>query len=98
MVVTFNSNKLFYDEWAYKIRLKMPTGYNQYIKTLLRYTKDQTVEKKLKSSGIDSKLYEFSHLSKFDILTLVENDINTLKSEISEIRTVLDVIVNKLNN
>ena len=27
-----------------------------------------------------------------------ENDINTLKSEISEIRTVLDVIVNKLNN
>ena len=49
MVVTFNSNKLFYDEWAYKIRLKMPTGYNQYIKTLLRYTKDQTVENKLKS-------------------------------------------------
>ena len=27
-----------------------------------------------------------------------ENDINTLKSEISEIRNVLDVIVNKLNN
>ena len=39
---------------------------------------NEDVEKKLKSSGIDSKLYEFSHLSKFDILTLVENDIKTL--------------------
>ena len=39
---------------------------------------NENVEKKLKSSGIDSKLYEFSHLSKFDILTLVENDIKTL--------------------
>ncbi len=39
---------------------------------------NENVEKKLKSSGIDSKLYEFSHLSKSDILTLVENDIKTL--------------------
>ncbi len=39
---------------------------------------NENVEKKLKSSGIDNKLYEFSHLSKFDILTLVENDIKTL--------------------
>ena len=39
---------------------------------------NENVEKKLKSSGIDIKLYEFSHLSKFDILTLVENDIKTL--------------------
>ena len=39
---------------------------------------NENVEKKLKSSGIDSKLYEFSHLSKFDILTLVENGIKTL--------------------
>lgn len=39
---------------------------------------NENVEKKLKSSGIDSKLYEFGHLSKFDILTLVENDIKTL--------------------
>ncbi|MFL2821755.1 MAG: transcription termination/antitermination protein NusA [Alphaproteobacteria bacterium] len=38
----------------------------------------ENVEKKLKSSGIDSKLYEFGHLSKSDILTLVENDIKTL--------------------
>ena len=46
----------------------------------LNYVKlqNENVEKKLKSSGIDSKLYEFSHLSKFDILTLVENDIKTL--------------------
>ena len=39
---------------------------------------NENVEKKLKSSGIDTKLYEFSHLSKIDILTLVENDIKTL--------------------
>ena len=38
----------------------------------------ENVEKKLKSSGVDSKLYEFGHLSKFDILTLVENNIKTL--------------------
>ena len=46
----------------------------------LNYVKlqNENVEKKLKSSGIDNKLYEFSHLSKFDILTLVENDIKTL--------------------
>lgn len=49
MAIEYNSKKLFYDEWAYKIRLKMPTGYNQYIKTLLRYQKDSTVEDKLKS-------------------------------------------------
>ena len=39
---------------------------------------NEDLEKKLKSSGIDNSLYEFSHLSKFDILTLVENDIKTL--------------------
>ena len=39
---------------------------------------NENVEKKLKSSGVDSKLYDFSHLSKIDILTLVENDIKTL--------------------
>ena len=39
---------------------------------------NENVEKKLKSSGIDSKLYEFGYLSKFDILTLVENNIKTL--------------------
>ena len=39
---------------------------------------NENVEEKLKSSGIEDKLYEFSHLSKSDILTLVENDIKTL--------------------
>ena len=39
---------------------------------------NENVEKKLKESGVDSKLYEFTHLSKSDILTLVENNIKTL--------------------
>ena len=39
---------------------------------------NENIEQKLKSSGIERKLYEFSHLSKSDILTLVENDIKTL--------------------
>ncbi len=39
---------------------------------------NENIEKKLKSSGIDIKLYEFGHLSKSNILTLVENDIKTL--------------------
>ena len=39
---------------------------------------NENIEEKLKLSGIESKLYEFSHLSKSDILTLVENDIKTL--------------------
>ena len=39
---------------------------------------NQNVEKKLKASGVDSKLYEFTHLSKSEILTLVENNIKTL--------------------
>jgi|TARA_B100001964_G_scaffold83747_1_gene94575 hypothetical protein len=43
------SKKLFYKEWAYKVRLKMPTGYNQYTKTLLKYARDKTVKNKLKS-------------------------------------------------
>ena len=39
---------------------------------------NQNIEKKLKASGVDSKLYEFTHLSKSEILTLVENNIKTL--------------------
>ena len=39
---------------------------------------NENVEKKLKASGVDSKLYEFTHLSKSDILTLVENNIKNL--------------------
>ena len=44
-----NCKKLFYSQYAYKVRLRMPTGYNQYIKVLLRYSRDKTVENKLKS-------------------------------------------------
>jgi|TARA_B100001964_G_C14225776_1_gene597561 hypothetical protein len=43
------SKKLFYTNWAYKIRLRMPTGYNQYIKVLLSYARESTVQKKVKS-------------------------------------------------
>ena len=39
---------------------------------------NENIEKKLKSSGIEIKLYEFGYLSKSSILTLVENDIKTL--------------------
>lgn len=49
MTVIIHSRKLFYKEWAYKVRLKMPTGYNQYIRKLLTYVKDSTVENKMKS-------------------------------------------------
>tara|TARA_E500000178_G_C16711367_1_gene612863 strand:- start:163 stop:750 length:588 start_codon:yes stop_codon:yes gene_type:complete len=46
----------------------------------VNYVKQETelVEKKLKDSDIDNRLYEFTHLSKFHILTLVENGIKTL--------------------
>ena len=39
---------------------------------------NENVEKKLKASGVETKLYEFNHLSKSDILKLVENNIKTL--------------------
>ena len=39
---------------------------------------NENVEKKLKESGVETKLYEFNHLSKSDILKLVENNIKTL--------------------
>ena len=63
MAIEYNSKKLFYDEWAYKVRLKMPTGYNQYIKTLLRYQKDSTVDAKLKAltKRIADPVYSFGY-------------------------------------
>ena len=39
---------------------------------------NERIEKKLKDGNIDKKLYDFTHLSKSSILTLVENDIKTL--------------------
>ena len=56
-----------------ELSLELKERAQNYVKV-----QNENVEKKLKSSKIDSKLYEFSHLSKFDILTLVENDIKTL--------------------
>ncbi len=75
MALEINSKKLFYDEWAYKIRLKMPTGYNQYIKTLLRYTKDETVERKLRSMSkriLDPDTFYTEYLSDDDSQYKVE--------------------------
>ena len=60
-------------------------GFEEELSTELKeraqnYVKleNENIEEKLKLSGIESKLYEFSHLSKSSILTLVENDIKTL--------------------
>ncbi len=39
---------------------------------------NENIEKKLKASGVEIKLYEFNHLSKSNILKLVENNIKTL--------------------
>lgn len=66
MAVIRKSQKLFYEDYAYKVRLKMPTGYNQYIKVLLRYAKDETVEKKIESLErriMDDKYGWFENLS-----------------------------------
>ena len=54
--------------------------------------------KALLNTNLESlKAYKIKRNANLKIIEY-ENDINTLKSEISEIRTVLDVIVNKLNN
>ena len=70
MAVIRHSQKLFYDDYAYKVRLKMPTGYNQYIKVLLRYQKDKTVEKKIKSlekNIVDDKYGWYTNMSQFQL-------------------------------
>ncbi len=70
MAVIKHSQKLFYEDYAYKVRLKMPTGYNQYIKTLLRYTKDKTVEtkiEKLQKSILDDKYGWYNNVSQFQL-------------------------------
>jgi len=56
-----------------ELSLELKERAKNYVKV-----QNENIEKKLKSSEIDSKLYEFSHLSKSNILTLVENDIKTL--------------------
>ena len=49
-----------------ELSLELKQRAQNYVKV-----QNENIEKKLKSSEIDKKLYEFSHLSKFDILTLV---------------------------
>ena len=56
-----------------ELSLELKERAQNYIKL-----ENENIEKKLKSSGIDSTLYEFGHLSKSNILTLVENNIKTL--------------------
>ena len=55
-----------------ELSLELKERAQNYIKL-----ENENIEK-LKSSGIDSTLYEFGHLSKSNILTLVENNIKTL--------------------
>lgn len=74
-VVIKKSQKLFYEDYAYKVRLKMPTGYNQYIKTLLRYAKDDTVEKKIKQLEIkimEDKYGWFEELSQKQLTAMAD--------------------------
>lgn len=49
MTAIYHSKKLFYKEWTHKVRLIMPTGYNQYMRKLLGYKRDKTVRNKLNS-------------------------------------------------
>ena len=56
-----------------ELSVELKERAENYIKT-----ENENIEKKLKSSEIDVKLYEFGHLSKSSILILVENNIKTL--------------------
>ena len=61
------------------------------------FVRDKNSKAILSNNGEGLKAYKLKRIQMKKVLEY-ENDINTLKSEISEIRTVLDVIVNKLNN
>ncbi len=74
-IIYRKSQKLFYEDYAYKVRLKMPTGYNQYIKVLLRYTKDSTVEKKiagLQKNVMEDKYGWFENLSNTQLTAMAD--------------------------
>ena len=74
-VVIKKSQKLFYEDYAYKVRLKMPTGYNQYFKVLLRYQRDSTVEKKIASlekNIVDHKHGWYENLSHKQLTAMAE--------------------------
>ena len=59
--------------------------------------RDRNSKALLNTNNESLKAYKIKRNANLKIIEY-ENDINTLKSEISEIRTGLDVIVNKLNN
>ena len=61
------------------------------------FVRDKNSKAMLSNNSEGRKAYKLKRIQMQRVLEY-ENDINTLKSEISEIRTVLDVIVNKLNN
>lgn len=61
------------------------------------FVRDKNSKAILSNNSEGLKAYKLKRIQMKKVLEY-ENDINTLKSEISEIRTVLDVIVNKLNN
>tara|TARA_B100000927_G_scaffold290255_1_gene288657 strand:+ start:1692 stop:1928 length:237 start_codon:yes stop_codon:yes gene_type:complete len=61
------------------------------------YVRDKNSKAILSNNREGLRAYKIKRIQMQRVLEY-ENDINTLKSEISEIRTVLDVIVNKLNN
>ena len=61
------------------------------------FVRDKNSKAILSNNSEGLKEYKLKRIQMQKVLEY-ENDINTLKSEISEIRNVLDVIVNKLNN
>ena len=75
---------------------KLPTGIIN-IEGERDLVRDRNSKALLNTNNESLKAYKIKRNANLKIIEY-ENDINTLKSEISEIRTVLDVIVNKLNN
>ena len=61
------------------------------------FVRDKNSKAILSNNSEGLKAYKLKRIQMQKVLEY-ENDINTLKSEISEIRNVLDVIVHKLNN
>ena len=60
------------------------------------FVRDKTSKAFLSTNTDGLAAYKLKRIQMQKVLEY-ENDINTLKSEIKEMRTVLDVIVNKLN-
>ena len=61
------------------------------------FVRDKNSKAILSRNEAGLKAYKLQRIRMQKVLEY-ENDINTLKSEIKDMRTVLDVIVKKLNN